>query len=697
MAIEEQKSIEISYKADIKDLKAKLAQIPNITNEEARKMVAALDRQLKQAEKAAKQSAEASKKAAQQASRAARAGADDFEDLARSAQVAGDRMNHVAEKSGDIDRGFSGVGLALRGVNPQLAEAADGMADTFAVVESLIMGFGALNPIVLAGAAVVGGLALAYAKYSSDIEEAKKRTEAMKERMQELNDVIEAQKDIINNTNSQFGNLGTQLNDSAMELAVLRGEMTEFEAATMRATFTAEQFRAEQQNLRKTQIGALQTTLDARREEEKIMRQQIAALESQRKLEQSAAERWAGENPKLSAMGYEEKQLRKNYELLQQSITADQTRLDESKQQIFLINEQANQLEKNLQAIEAIKNKEKERTNNYKEQIAATLQLQRLLLDATLEDNEKAIQAVKNRYEDEQQAVKELGKLSHKRALADQVANELRKKEVIELADLELAQLHAGVDAEMATIKTRTDLQKQLANAKKTDQQNEIDAINERYRLEFAKIEEMGLIANDEQAAVDLFYERRKEQINELHALEMAKVKERRAEYFETANTIVGAFGQIGGAIENVIRNRDALTQDSLQKLFRLQQAAAIADIAMETAKNVVAVAPNPLAMGAMAAVGVAQSAVVLSQKPPKLHMGGMAPDEAQTQVLTGEAVLDRTTVRNMGGDIGVRRLQNNANNNAGPSVVVLNPFMHFDRYFKYRNMGRGQAFKGAY
>ena len=57
MATEEKKSIEISYKANIKDLVSKLEQIPNVTKAEAKKMVAALDRQLKQAEKAAAKSA----------------------------------------------------------------------------------------------------------------------------------------------------------------------------------------------------------------------------------------------------------------------------------------------------------------------------------------------------------------------------------------------------------------------------------------------------------------------------------------------------------------------------------------------------------------------------------------------------------------------------------------------------------------
>ena len=71
MATEEKKSIEISYKANIKDLVSKLEQIPNVTKEEAKKMVAALDRQLKQAEKAAAKSAAAQKKVAREMAAAA--------------------------------------------------------------------------------------------------------------------------------------------------------------------------------------------------------------------------------------------------------------------------------------------------------------------------------------------------------------------------------------------------------------------------------------------------------------------------------------------------------------------------------------------------------------------------------------------------------------------------------------------------
>ena len=162
---------------------------------------------------------------------AASRGAKDFDDMADSARQAEERLEHVADASGDIDRGFSSIGLALRGVNPQLAEAADGLADAFAVTEGLTMSFTALNPLVLAGAAVVGGLTLAYAKYQDNIEQARIKTEEIKEEIEKLNTTIQEQTDIVKNMDKQFGGLTKRVNESSLELALMRGEITELDAA----------------------------------------------------------------------------------------------------------------------------------------------------------------------------------------------------------------------------------------------------------------------------------------------------------------------------------------------------------------------------------------------------------------------------------------------------------------------------------
>ena len=61
--------------------------------------------------------------------------------------------------------------------------------------------------------------------------------------------------------------------------------------------------------------------------------------------------------------------------------------------------------------------------------------------------------------------------------------------------------------------------------------------------------------------------------------------------------------------------------------------------------------------------------------------MGGMAPDEMGARVLRGEAILDRATVRRLGGEQGVKELQQKPKGNE--TVVVIQPFKHFGRFTK--------------
>ena len=97
------------------------------------------------------------------------------------------------------------------------------------------------------------------------------------------------------------------------------------------------------------------------------------------------------------------------------------------------------------------------------------------------------------------------------------------------------------------------------------------------------------------------------------------------------------------------------------------------------------ALAFPPVLRGAMIATaggtGAAQTAVVMAQQPPQpsFHMGGMAPDEMTARVLRGEAVLDRATVRRIGGEEGVRQLSQGTA--PQEQIVVIQPFKHFGRF----------------
>ena len=63
------KSVEVSVRADLKQLLSNLKQIPGMTEQEAKKMVSALNRQLRQTAAASKNAAKASKVATNQMAR----------------------------------------------------------------------------------------------------------------------------------------------------------------------------------------------------------------------------------------------------------------------------------------------------------------------------------------------------------------------------------------------------------------------------------------------------------------------------------------------------------------------------------------------------------------------------------------------------------------------------------------------------
>lgn len=624
MANEVQKSIQISYKADLKDLMAKLKQIPNVTDQEAKKMVSALDRQLKQAEKAAKKSADASKKAAKEAANAASRGAKDFDDLADSARQAEERLEHVADASGDIDRGFSSIGLALRGVNPQLAEAADGLADAFAVTEGLTMSFTALNPLVLAGAAVVGGLTLAYAKYQDNIEQARIKTEEIKEEIEKLNTTIQEQTDIVNNMDKQFGGLTKRVNESSLELALMRGEITELDAATMKASATAAEFQTQSQTTFNTQKEALDSSIKARKDELKITNLQIKQMEKEREIQQSLSERIAGQSPKLKAMTFEEQQLRLNQKILQENLEEDKKRLVELEGQENMIAKQSKQLESNLIAIEKIKAAEKAR---------------------------KPIQKDTNTgKEEEADTIRNLIELDQQRFKAQQSASEQLQKFTEE----------QGLSA------------------------TEIDELN--FARELERIAELGETSQLQGEAQDLMNakiaEREKKRIADLAKLKRDKFNEDMA----MAQSMFSALGEFSKAGMDLMKAKGREDSKAAKALFNMSKAAAIGEIAFESAKQIMAATALPpgfrgAKIGLVLATAAAQTGVIMAQQPPQssFHMGGMAPDEMGARVLQGEAVLDRATVQRIGGEEGVQQLQQGGGMDS--QVVVIQPFRHFGRF----------------
>lgn len=619
----EEKSIEISYKANIQDLKSKLSQIPNITDQEAKKMVAALDRQLKQAESASKKAAEASKKAAQSASKAAMNAQHDFDDLAQSAKRAEEKLDLVAEKSGDIDRGFSSVGLALRGVNPQIAEAADGMADMFAVGEGLILTFKSLNPVVLGVTIALGALTLGYTAYKASIEEANKAILDQKEAMKGL------QQQYLNQRNNFMGSVDA-LNDLRDQLSLANGEMSQYEFDRSKAARdTQSQFNGF--------ITAQEEIIESRKEERALI-QQIKAG-----------------NINISD---NDKERIRNLQLLTSGVSKTKDLLDGSAESSGY-----------LGLIEAA--------------ITEDIRKQNLGLDMLTKQKEEAVVISKQ--------LVDISEGERMEAEANAKAQKKITKEKVEQVNIQEDLLKA-IEEQLTRDKEQMDQrQSHLDELQKIIDENIMseDYLKEQaFEKELQRISEIGRMTGDyHQSDIAIFALTQKRKMELLEEEQKKREDMAKVQKEQTADLLSGveAFSSatLQAAIDNGVANSKVIGG-----LFAMQQASAIAQIAFSTseaiAKSMTYPPPlNGIMAGLAVATGAAQTASVMAQKPPtpSMHMGGVAPDEMSATVLKGEAILDRGTVRKLGGEQGIKNLQQSSPKQ--DNIVVVQPFRHFGRFVR--------------
>jgi len=621
MANEVQKSIQISYKADLKDLMAKLKQIPNVTDQEAKKMVSALDRQLKQAEKAAKKSADASKKAAKEAGMAASRGAKDFDDMADSARRAEERLEHVADASGDIDRGFSSIGLALRGVNPQLAEAADGIADAFAVTEGLTMSFKSLNPVVIAGAVAVGALTLGYMSYQQEIEKARQLTLEMKEAQRGLND---SYKELRGNFDDSLNKLG----DIQDQYAVLTGSISEYDLAL-------KQTERRTKGMFTSNIEQQQTVIDQRTEElemvKRIMAGNLKSSAHQAILSETEKDRL--HNLQLITAG-----VNKNVDLTEHDMVLNN-------QLVKIRNALTNEIATQEKAMEII-------VGHQEQAVDMALQIQE--------------------YENETKKAKEAQVGSHEKIVDLQEDEEDNLRNLIEL---DQQRFNRQQNASMELDRIADELLLTDEERKNQAFQDELDRIAElgvqSNQIGKARILVEEKINQARQDGVTAYMEQQKQLMND--TIDQGQEVFGSLEQF--AKSAMDLAKENGRANAKVMK--------ILFRMAQIGAIGDIAFTAAKEVTKALALPKGlrAIRVGTIAATAAAQSGVVMAQQMPEatFHMGGMAPDEMGARVLQGEAVLDRATVQRIGGEEGVQQLQQGGGMNS--QVVVIQPFRHFGRF----------------
>ena len=297
-----------------------------------------------------------------------------------------------------------------------------------------------------------------------------------------------------------------------------------------------------------------------------------------------------------------------------------------------------------------------------------------------------------------------------------------RERKRIQEIDKELDQ---KAKSELARIRARDELQKMHEMASFNSLDKQIQKVQDRYQKEYEHLLKLGVISGEHELGQTVAHDLDKQRLQEiadlrlkhaekekeekakadelseeLHQKQLDRINEQVNEYAAMGSAFTGSLKTFAGAVGEYLENTDRATDKSVKRLFRLEQTAAVADIAMETAKAIAGSLGLPpgvrgVTIAAITAAGAAQTAAVLSQQPPTLHMGGMAPDETNATLLTGEAVLDRTTVRNIGGQEGIRQLQNGQTGTN--NVVIIQPFKHIDRYNKSARRVAGRVHAGAY
>ena len=226
------------------------------------------------------------------------------------------------------------------------------------------------------------------------------------------------------------------------------------------------------------------------------------------------------------------------------------------------------------------------------------------------------------------------------------------------------------------------------------------------------KLEAAGADADKVFRAMSLAEEQAARQMSELRAIESEEIEALREQYrafnaeqraadeeaiqrsrdkmmFAAESTTMFLSG-MSEAIGQTLENTGQMSAEAAARLHKLNQAAAIGDIitnaAVAVMKGFAQLGPvgGGINAAAMAALSTAQIAAVATQPAPEFDVGGMVgsrgfggPDQVGASLLTGEAVLDRQTVRNIGGADGVRALQRGG----GGDTVVVNSFKHFDRF----------------
>ena len=674
------KSVEITLRANLKQLESSLKDIPNMTKKEAQAMSRSLAKEFNKAQKAAKKASEESKKSAKATTKAFEdtfyKTKTSFEGITESAKASAHEVkvsfedaatgtNKLAEGAEALGTSMGAADLAVSRLFPNLdsgAKKALEMADGLATAaEQAIKGGPAT--MILTAAVVAGATA-----YDLMTRAANTNLRTIKKQLKQFSGLSQ---EIDKATKSALEFSKAQRLEQIFQERDVQREIYELNLQTDLITgrISEKQFKIQQSRNKEaaalSDIGTDLFELNKQRQEEiKQLQEKLVSLAKEDSLlNQMRRNTQASEKEKKDAI------------LRQEAITKETTKTNEAinhlnkdireSNRIRFDTERAVKQRGKLERAAIVAQDAKNKALEKEKEIQQSLQEGRATIMSFDEQAEAARQGAKDlmvglRNQEEQISTKAKEQVEARNKQIDQIEAQLRLLEAT--ADTEEEQLQLAFAQESAA--------EAIAAIKKEQAAIDAKAVIDIHELKKKKDDE------ELERAEKIAETKRKQIDEEIKHLNLSQ------------QVTIGTFRNMTNAIDAIMDATGTKNKELIRAIFQANKIASIGEIAFNTAKAITAAQAYPppvngLMIASAVAAAAGQTAIVMSQQPPEFHMGGMTPDESIAVVKAGEAVLDRSTVDRLGGEPGVNRLQNGQGGT--PEVIVMNPYKHFDRFMTDR------------
>ena len=503
---------------------------------------------------------------------------------------------------------------------------------------------------------LAAGAAFAINDYVAEQERAAQAAKDLAKEQEDLNKQLEEFHKTQGDSISTLGQFTAELNMAQAEVMMLSGEISKAEFDSMQRDIEANKIAERLKKTAQDRVDALRGEQSIKERNLQIAKQELRDIIDNRTGSEGLTKEMAKRAEKRKEIAQLEKDLEEfadKRKKLESEINVD---YDAQASKLLELQQQAKDLraqqQESKKTINKINDNEKKRLEILKQQ------------EAVFDDINDAIKESSNNQE------------SAKTELLDLIAKQDGKE-----AELQ-RQLHKQTDAINDQINAARERLMVAQLRAETDEQ--IFAAQELEKATVVEIEALEVLRHEKRLAM----EQELADLKETNAQKEAESKKKLNQQ-ELANTrsLFNSSVEITNALTELNEKKGVAARAQALRLFRVNQAAAIANIGFAIAEGLAESAGQPLRTAAVIATGVASTAKVLAQKPPTADMGmignndPLRPDETTTRVLRGEAVIDRATVNRLGGESGVRALQEGGNVGAG--VVVVQPFKHFDRFIK--------------